>query len=167
MLCQDGFAGLNHKHPVKLSDTFFNLVWRHHEYQSQNKASYAGQTINDFFKKLNSVEVGVLIWPATLLFKNQSLFCFQIRKLVHTLEAQIESSHCIKHEGTLRLISESNSQIWADFCRILAGYSCLLVYELPQNHGYSLWLMYSFNLEYSYVCSLNAVFLTVFFIIPL
>ncbi|KAK4813169.1 hypothetical protein QYF61_014000, partial [Mycteria americana] len=31
----------------------------------------------------------------------------QIRKLVHTVEVQTESSHYIKHEGTLRLILES------------------------------------------------------------
>lgn len=54
--CQYGFAGLNHKYPVKLSDTFFNLVRRHHEYQSHNKALYAGQTVNEFLKN------GIVWW---------------------------------------------------------------------------------------------------------
>lgn len=68
-----------------------------------------------FFRKSTSLVVGMLIWlPTTLVEKAKFILGSKLGELVHTLEVHIESPCCVKHEGTLRLISKRNSQIWAD-----------------------------------------------------
>lgn len=83
---------------------------------SHRPSVVAGQTAHDFFRKWTSLVVGVLIWlPTTFVQKAKFILRSKLRELVHTLEVQTESPHCIKHEGTLRLILKSNSHIWAGF----------------------------------------------------
>lgn len=49
VLGQDGFAGLNHKHPVKLSSTLC-FIWSGETMNISHRASVvAGQTAHDFF----------------------------------------------------------------------------------------------------------------------